>query len=127
MTIGELAARSGVPASTLRYWEQIGVLPRAVRVSGRRRYGVEAVERVGLLRLAQEGGFRLEEIRQLWQGFPEGEPAGRRWRVLVAGKRRETEDEIRRLMARRELLTQLGDCACEDLGECGRWAVAWRP
>ena len=38
MTIGELAAESGMPASTIRYWERIGVLPKPARVSGQRRY-----------------------------------------------------------------------------------------
>jgi DNA-binding transcriptional MerR regulator len=42
MTIGELASRSRVPASTIRYWERIGALPLPVRVSGQRRYGEDA-------------------------------------------------------------------------------------
>lgn len=63
MTIGELAIESGVPASTIRYWERIGVLPVPARISGQRRYLQDALHRLAVLRLAQACGFRLEEMR----------------------------------------------------------------
>ena len=44
MTIGKLAEMSGVPASTIRYWEKIGVLPLSTRVSGQRRYSGNDIE-----------------------------------------------------------------------------------
>ncbi len=69
MTIGELAAESGVPASTIRYWERIGVLPKPPRTNGQRRYAPDAVQRLAVLRLAQACGFRLEEMRRLLHGF----------------------------------------------------------
>jgi hypothetical protein len=59
MTIGELAEVSGIPASTLRYWERIKVLPRAHRVSGQRRYQTEAKYLVAVLRLAKHAGSRF--------------------------------------------------------------------
>ena len=57
MTIGELAAESGLPASTIRSWERIGVLPKPPRVSGQRRYTGNAVQRLAVLRLAQASIF----------------------------------------------------------------------
>lgn len=61
--IGELAERAGVSASALRYWEAERLLPAPRRVSGRRRYGAETLERIELLRLCQDAGFSLDQIR----------------------------------------------------------------
>jgi DNA-binding transcriptional MerR regulator len=64
MTIGELAAKSRVPASTLRYWERMKVLPKPLRISGQRRYQPEAFNLVAVLLLAKACGFSLGEIRR---------------------------------------------------------------
>jgi small multidrug resistance family-3 protein len=82
MTIGELANQTGIPASTIRYYERVGVLPRPERISGKRRYSSEAVDRLAVVRLAQGCGFHLEEMRQLFQGFRAGVPPSRRWQEL---------------------------------------------
>jgi DNA-binding transcriptional MerR regulator len=74
LTIGELSAESGVPASTIRYWERVGAMPMPVRVSGQRRYHSDAVHQLAVLRLAQACGFRLDEMRHLMQGFRSGGP-----------------------------------------------------
>jgi DNA-binding transcriptional MerR regulator len=62
MTIGELAAESGLPASTIRYWERIGVLPKPPRVSGQRRYTGNAVQRLAVLRLAVRGEIHINHF-----------------------------------------------------------------
>jgi DNA-binding transcriptional MerR regulator len=72
MTIGELAVESGIPASTIRYWEKIGVMPKPVRASGQRRYPPDAIHQLAVLRLAQSCGFRLDEMRHLLHGFGPG-------------------------------------------------------
>jgi len=51
MTIGQLSLESGLPASTIRYWERIGVLPKPHRVSGQRLYTRESLQRLAVLRL----------------------------------------------------------------------------
>lgn len=64
MTIGKLTSESGVPASTIRYWQRVDVLPRpASRISRQRRYSTDAVEYLAVLRLAEACGFRLDECR----------------------------------------------------------------
>ncbi len=68
LTIGELARRAGVRTSALRYYEDVGVLPVARRVSGQRRYAPEALQRVAVVQVAQEAGFTLAEIRLLLHG-----------------------------------------------------------
>lgn len=91
MTIGELAAQSGVPASTIRYWERVGVLPKPVRASGQRRYTVAAGHQLAVIRLAQACGFGLDATRQLIHGFGSGVPASRRWQTLARKKLAEVE------------------------------------
>lgn len=66
MRIGELAGLSGVAASTLRFYESNGLLPAPRRAgNGYRDYPAETLERIGLIRLAQNLGFNLEQIRKV--------------------------------------------------------------
>jgi DNA-binding transcriptional MerR regulator len=66
MRIGELAAQSGVPAKTIRYYESLGVLPPPPRTPASYRiYGTDALERLRFVRAAQAVGFTLAEISQI--------------------------------------------------------------
>jgi MerR family redox-sensitive transcriptional activator SoxR len=123
MTIGELAAESGTPASTIRYWERIGVLPQPVRVSGQRRYSTDAVERLAVLRLAQACGFRLDEMRHLLHGFGVGVTPPSRWQKLARRKQHELDLQIARLKAMQRLVARVLRCQCVELQECGRIAT----
>lgn len=124
MTIGELSSVSGIPASTIRYWEKIGVLPEAVRSSGQRRYSQDSLDRLSVLRLAQECGFRLDEMRYLFHGFSPGIPASRRWKEIAVRKQHEIDGKISRLKAMRKLVDSVADCRCVDLTQCGRIAAS---
>ena len=65
-TIGRLAALTGVKVATIRYYEQIGLLPPAARTTGgQRRYDSPAVKRLSFIRHARELGFDVDEIRTL--------------------------------------------------------------
>lgn len=124
MTIGELAAESSMPTSTIRYWERIGVLPKALRVNGQRRYRPDAVHRLALVRLAQACGFRLDEMRHLLHGFGPAVPPPHRWQELARKKRQELEEQIARLKAMRRLVDRVLRCQCVELPECGRIAAS---
>ena len=124
MTIGELAAESGIHASTIRYWERIGVLPKPIRVSGQRRYAHEAVHRLAMLRLAQACHFRLEEMRHLLHGFPSDTRPPRRWQELARRKRQELDEQIAQLKGMRRVVDRVMQCQCVDLEECGRIAAS---
>jgi DNA-binding transcriptional MerR regulator len=124
MTIGELATESGLPASTIRYWEKIGVLPKAARIGGQRRYAPDAVHRLAVLQLAQSCGFRLEEMRHLLHGFGPGIKPPRRWQELGRKKQRELDEQIARLKAMRRLVDRVLQCRCGELPECGRIAAS---
>ena len=65
MTIGAVAARAGRRPSSIRYYEQIGLLPRPDRVSGRRVYGPDTVRTLAVIETGQRAGLTLDEIRDL--------------------------------------------------------------
>jgi MerR family redox-sensitive transcriptional activator SoxR len=126
--IGDAAAWAGVATSTLRYWEDLGLL-RPARRAGRRVYDDAALDRMSLVLLAQRAGFTLAEIRQLLAGFSMAHggsgrggrraSAGERWRALVGRKQAEVTakiDELRRMLDVLELLER---CECPDLDACG--------
>jgi DNA-binding transcriptional MerR regulator len=118
MTIGEVAHRSGLNASAIRYYEAQGLLPKPVRFAGQRRYDPSILERLAVLERARECGFTLAEIRQLFQGFRAGTPPSERWQVLARKKLAELDELTRQIAVMRKLL--LAKCECRDLEECGR-------
>jgi MerR family redox-sensitive transcriptional activator SoxR len=124
MTIGELATASGLPASTIRYWEKIGVLPKPIRAGGQRRYSVADVQRLVVLRLAQARGFRLDEMRHLLHGYGSGVAPPRRWQELARRKQDELDEQIARLKAMRRLVDRVLQCRCVDLVDCARIAAS---
>lgn len=119
MTIGELSRKSGVPASTIRYYERIGVLPAAPRVRGWRNYGGAAVDQLAVLALAQSCGFSLEEMRRLLHGFPRATPASRRWQQLAREKQAELDTHLARITHMKMVLDRVLACRCLTLAECG--------
>src|SRR5437870_2449895 len=74
LTIGELARRTGRRQSSIRYYEEIGVLPAPARISGRRRYPDDFVRMLAVVDTAQRAGLTLDEIRALLAAAP-GDPA----------------------------------------------------
>ena len=124
MTIGDLASASGVPASTIRYWERIGILPKSARVSGQRRYSQDDVHRLALLQLARSCGFRLDEMRHLMYGFSSNTPASQRWRLLARNKKAELDGQIAQLRVMRRVVDRVSNCKCAELSDCGLLAAS---
>ena len=118
LSIGEVAKRTGIRTSALRYYEEAGVLPAPARVSGHRRYDADIIHRVDLLRFAQQAGFTLDEIKTLFHGFGAETPLSARWRTLARKKLQELDalaDRIRRM--RRALDLGL-KCGCIRIEDC---------
>ena len=118
LTIGEVARQAGVAASTIRYYEQRGVLPIPTRRHGQRRYTGGAVDQVRLIKLAQQVGFTLDEIGTLMQGFAADTPLSVRWQALAPHKLRELEAQRRHIEAMQQVLTAGLTCACISLDTC---------
>jgi MerR family redox-sensitive transcriptional activator SoxR len=118
MMIGQVAKESGLAASAIRFYEQAGVLPKPIRVGGRRQYDPSILERLAVLERAKACGFSLAETRQLFYGFREGTPPSERWQTLARRKIAELDELVGKIAATKELLQR--PCACKDLAECGQ-------
>ena len=118
MTIGELATRSGLQASALRYYEQIGLIPAPLRRGGRRDYASDALYRLEVVQCARACGFTLSEIRWLVQGFET--PDSPRWRTLAESKIKEMKQRIERAHEMMRVLQRIKRCACGTIEECGQ-------
>lgn len=118
-TISEVASRFGLRASALRYYEQIGILPAAVRIGGQRRYDATLLRRLAVIQRARQVGFSLEEITQLFSGFDKSTPASKRWRQLAASKLAELEQAQASIATMQNLLKGMAQCDCDALDECG--------
>ena len=120
LSIGALSRRTGTKVQTIRYYEQIGLMPEAERSSGgQRRYAESDLERLAFIRHARELGFPLEAIREL---LDLSDNPGRSCEEADAIARRQlsrVEQGIRRLEAlRTELSRMLDDCSGGRVAEC---------
>jgi len=119
LTIGELSARSGVAPSALRYYENVGLI-RAGRTGGnQRRYDRGELRRVAFIRIAQQVGISLEEIRAALDELPAGRtPTRADWARLSARWRRKLDTRIALLEGLRDQLTGCIGCGCLSLKRC---------
>jgi MerR family transcriptional regulator, redox-sensitive transcriptional activator SoxR len=116
--IGELACRTGLNASAIRYYERMGLLAPPYRTGGQRRYPAEAVHRVLLIRFAGDMGFTLAEIKVFLDGLRNDSPVGSRWRKLAERKVKEAERSIERSRRLKSLFEHLLRCRCASLEVC---------
>jgi len=119
-SIGEVARHVGARQSALRYYERVGLIPPARRVSRRRVYDESVFESIAVIQLAKDAGFTIDETRLLLSGFGRSVPASERWRMLAQGKIEEMTARIERAERMRAVLERLSRCRCETLGECVR-------
>jgi MerR family redox-sensitive transcriptional activator SoxR len=128
LTIGELARSMNVRPSAIRYYERLGVLPRAERLNGRRRYDPAALHRLAVVLRAWQAGFTLGEVRTLFFGFGTRTPAGERWRTMAARKLSELQRAAEEIRSMQDLLRRLRSrCRCTTLEDCGRAMVERAP
>ena len=119
--IGELARRTGVATSALRYYERIGLLSPAERVGQRRHYSPSNAERVALIRLCQDAGFTLAEIGRLLAAWSRG---GRAWGHLGERKIVELDARIADAQRAKKLITHGLECPHRDLLACPNFRSA---
>jgi len=116
--IGELAERSGKRPSQIRYYEQIGLLPEPVRISGQRRYDQSTVRMLAAIDVAQRAGLSLAEIGTLLGASPDDPAAVERLRDLAVRKLPEVVALIERTELVRGWLEAATRCECPALGDC---------
>lgn len=120
LSIGELAERTGVPTTALRYYDELGLVrPRVRESAGRRRYAASAVEEVGVIRFLREVGFTLAEIGSF---LTMGEPRSRQ--ELIGRKLAQVVEQQRQLEVAREVLEHGQHCPAGDPISCSRfWSI----
>ena len=119
LAISDVARVFGLRTSAIRYYEQIGILPPAMRKNGQRRYNNTVLFRLAVVQRARETGFTLEEIRELFFGFPSGTPPPKRWHQLSQRKIAELRVRMKRIKLMETLLKRMENCHCDALDECG--------
>ena len=123
LTIGQLATTTGVPTSTIRFWERRGLLAPQARQAGQRRYSEDAVHQVGLLLLCQDAGFTLAEIQRTIERRAT-DPST--WRQLVEDKMVDVRSSLAKLQKAHALLSHALECHHDDILTCPDFQEAVR-
>ena len=114
MDISEVARRSGVAASALRYYERRGLIRSLGATGARRRFAPAVLDQLALIALGQAAGFSLDEIRIMFT--PQGGPAIDR--AMLSAKADELERRIRRLKAMVDGLRHAAACPAPSHAAC---------
>jgi len=122
--IGEVAERTGIAASAIRYYEREGLIPKADRHGNARVYDGEIFDRLSLIELAKSAGFTISETRQLVRGVSKKTAPGPRWRALAQKKLLEVEQRIVEARRMQSALELMMGCECPTFEECTRAGCA---
>ncbi len=119
LTIGELSRRTGVAPSALRFYQAEGLLRAGRSPGGQRRYPRDAIRRVSFIRVAQEVGLSLEEIRAALATLPQQRtPNSKDWERLSRSWRPRLDAQIAMLERLRDRLHGCIGCGCLSLRSC---------
>jgi MerR family transcriptional regulator, redox-sensitive transcriptional activator SoxR len=119
LTVGEVAARSGVAVSTLHFYEAQGLIRSWRNRGNQRRYPREVLRRVAVIKVAQRTGIPLAVIREALATLPdERTPTAADWMRLSSKWRADLDDRIARLTRLRNQLDGCIGCGCLSLGVC---------
>jgi DNA-binding transcriptional MerR regulator len=119
LSIGELAQRTGVSTSALRYYDELGLVSPAARESGRRRYGTSAAAQVGVIVFLREVGFSLADIGSF---LATDMPRSRQ--EIIDRKLAQVVEQQHRLEVAREVLEHGRHCPAGDPMRCPRfWSI----
>jgi DNA-binding transcriptional MerR regulator len=114
MSIGELARRTGVAVTALRYYDELGLVRPKTRASGQRRYPDSAVRAVGLVLFLRDAGFSLGEVAELIAA----RTRTTHWSALVEHKLAELAEQEHRFRVAQTALEHARDCPASDPSRC---------
>jgi MerR family redox-sensitive transcriptional activator SoxR len=127
LTIGEVAARTGLSTSALRFYEREGLLHSERTSGGQRRYPREVLRRVAFVRVAQSVGLDLEQITEMLASLPQGRtPTKADWARLSRGWGPMLDERIGALERLRDQLSDCIGCGCLSLRACSLYNPADR-
>ncbi len=122
LTIGELAARSGVPATAIRFYESAGIIAAPPRRHGWRQYPADAAKTLRFVRLARANGVGLKQLTAMRALVESDDVSGLQRLFLVQAT--QADALIRDLIKRRKLLRSIASCGCESAKSCPRLTAA---
>jgi MerR family redox-sensitive transcriptional activator SoxR len=119
LTVGEVAARSGVAVSTLHFYEAKGLITSRRTSGNQRRYPRGVLRRVAVIKIAQRVGIPLAAIKTALATLPEGRsPTAADWREFSESWRAELDERIRRLTQLRDQIDGCIGCGCLSIDNC---------
>ena len=118
ISISQVTQQTGVRPSTLRYYEEIGLLRPIRRVGGRRQYDESVLQRLALIQTGQQAGFTLTEVGALLTHVLDSGGGGAAWHTLVDRKLKEMDARLRYIESMKGLLEEIKDCEDDSLAEC---------
>jgi len=119
LTIGELGQRTGVATSALRFYEDAGLIHSERNAAGHRRYPREVLRRVSFIRVAQQIGLSLGEIRDVMSSLPDNRTPDRKdWQRVASTWESRLDEQIALIERLKERLTGCIGCGCLSLQVC---------
>ena len=118
MKIGDVAEQLGIPASTIRYYEQVGLIDQQQRVAGRRVFNDKALFMLQFVQLAQTAGFSIAETKSLLDNYANDPSPRGLWKGFAETKQNSIRQQIKNLEQMDRILSKLIRCECESLEEC---------
>lgn len=118
MKIGDVSTKLGMPASTIRYYERIGLIDRQHRISGRREFDQRALFALEFVRLSQAAGFTIAETKSLLDAYADDPSAKGTWKSQALAKRDSVRTQMKELTQMDHILSEVLSCNCPTLTEC---------
>ncbi|HYR83978.1 MAG TPA: redox-sensitive transcriptional activator SoxR [Terriglobia bacterium] len=119
LTVGQVAARSGVTISTLHFYESKGLIRSRRSGGNQRRYARDVLRRIGFIRVSQQVGISLDDIRRAMEELPDSRtPTEEDWARLAKAWREDLDSRIVQLLRLRDNLTDCIGCGCLTIGSC---------
>ncbi|MCZ7533944.1 MAG: redox-sensitive transcriptional activator SoxR [Acidimicrobiia bacterium] len=119
LTIGEVSRRTGVAASALRFYEEMGLIDSHRTVGNQRRYDRSSIRLISVIKAAQEVGLSLQQVADALSVLPHHRtPTKRDWSRLTTRWRSDLDKRIDELVALRDDLTNCIGCGCLSLRSC---------
>lgn len=119
LTVGQLAARSGVAVSALHFYERQKLITSWRTTGNQRRYPRDALRRVGLIRMAQRVGIPLARVSAVLALLPDGRtPTPQDWARMTACWQADLDERLRELQRLRDDFARCADCGCMSVDNC---------
>ena len=119
LSVGQIARRSGIPVSTLHFYETKGLIQSQRTAANQRRYQRHILRQLALIKVAQSLGMSLEDIRHQLSTLPaDGPPSAEDWERLSSCWRQQLDQKIETMKALRDKLTECIGCGCLSVKDC---------